>query len=516
MSSPVFAYDVVDYPSHPQPQTHPARLAAIARLHGVPTASPTRCRYLEVGCGEGATLLPLALAYPESTFVGIDLSGVAIARGEALRKAVGLPNLTLAAADLTKWDPGPDRFDYVMAHGFYSWVPPFVRDVLLALCRDRLTPSGVAYVSYNALPGCHIRRMLWEMLRFHVRDITDPQQKISQAIAMIQFLAKGVYQRGAYADLMREELRRLENKAEPFVMFHDDLSDINDPVSITDFVAHARRFGLEFLGEADYFEMTADVAPGGTAGVLHDLARRDVILKEQYLDFLKGRRFRQTLLCRSTAPLRREPDASAVHEFAVVGEIKSEPSPADLAPGVPVQFRGGSGSAVTIDQAAAKTALTRVGQAFPRPVPVAALFPERATSDSDRRAVMEVLTAGYRVGLVDFQLDPPVFAATAGRRPRVSRLVRAQLEAGMDLVTSLRPSVVHMESPITRELVRLLDGTRDQNQLLADLAERAAADPRFTAPGDPQQPAAWWREKLAPQIDDGLASVARMALLEDG
>src|SRR5262245_51950444 len=106
MSSPAFAYDVVDYPSHPQPQTHPARLAAIARLHGMSTASPARCRFLEVGCGEGATLLPLALAYPESTFVGIDLSGVAIARGEALRKGVGLPNLRIVAAELTQWGQG--------------------------------------------------------------------------------------------------------------------------------------------------------------------------------------------------------------------------------------------------------------------------------------------------------------------------------------------------------------------------------------------------------------------------
>ena len=151
-------------------------------------------------------------------------------------------------------------------------------------------------------------------------------------------------------------MRRLENKAEPFVMFHDDLSDINDPVTITDFVAHAKRFGLRFLGEADYFEMTADVVPGGAAEVLRGLAAHDVILKEQYLDFLKGRRFRQTLLCRADAPMRPEPDATAVLGFAVTGEIKSDPSPPDLSPGVAAQFRGGSGSAVTIDQAAAKAA----------------------------------------------------------------------------------------------------------------------------------------------------------------
>jgi hypothetical protein len=83
------------------------------------------------------------------------------------------------------------------------------------------------------------------------------------------------------------------------------------------------------------------------------------------------------------------------------------------------------------------------------------------------------------------------------------------------LVTSLRPSVVRLDNPITREMVRLLDGTRDRSALLNDLADHAAADPRFTAPGDPRQPAAWWRDKLGPQLEAGLASVARMALLVD-
>src|SRR5262245_6469463 len=514
MSSPAFAYDVVDYPSHPQPQTHPARLAAIARLHGMSTASPARCRFLEVGCGEGSTLLPLALAYPESTFVGIDLSGVAIARGEEMRKAVGLSNLTLVAGDLTTWDPGHEPFDYIMAHGFYSWVPPVVRDALLVLCRDRLAPAGIGYVSYNALPGCHIRRMLWEMLRFHTKSIADPQAKIEQATALLQFLANGAIGTGAYPDMLRTEAHNLAEKDNQAVLYHDDLSDTNDPVSITDFVAHARRFGLEFLAEADYFEMTGDVAPGGAAEVLRNLATRDVILKEQYLDFLKARRFRQTLLHRVETPKRPDPDALAVLDFAVVGEIQSEPSSSDPSPGVPVQFRGRSGSAVTVDQPAAKLALGRVGRSFPRPVHMADLF-DRSPTKVEQEGVLEVLTSCYRVGLLDFQVDPPTFATTAGPRPRISRLARAQLEAGLELLTSLRPSIVRMENPITREMVRLLDGTRDRATLLVDLADRAAAEPRFAAPGDPPRPAAWWQERLAPQIDGGLASVARMALFEE-
>src|SRR3546814_8263827 len=87
-----FAYDSVDYPGWVRPQSHPSRLAAIARLHGIAAASPTLCRYLEIGCGDGADMLPLALAYPHARFVGIDLSATAIARGEQLRARLGLTN----------------------------------------------------------------------------------------------------------------------------------------------------------------------------------------------------------------------------------------------------------------------------------------------------------------------------------------------------------------------------------------------------------------------------------------
>src|SRR5262245_61868406 len=151
MNETPFLYDVVSYPGLPQPQAHPARLAAIARLHGIPTASPSQCRLLEVGCGEGANLLACALAYPHSTFVGVDLSKSAINRGEAYQQKLGLTNLRLQAADLTAWQPLEGTYDFIIAHGFYSWVPLAVRDALLALCRDWLAPAGIAYISYNAL-----------------------------------------------------------------------------------------------------------------------------------------------------------------------------------------------------------------------------------------------------------------------------------------------------------------------------------------------------------------------------
>ena len=142
-----FAYDLLKYPAHIHQQMLPALLAPIARVHGIEVASPRQCRLLEVGCGDGVQLITLAMAYPESQFVGVDMSTAAIARGEAIRARLGLDNLTLVAADLMQWDPGQAAYDYILAHGFFSWVPEPVRRRLLQLCRQSMSPKGMAYIS---------------------------------------------------------------------------------------------------------------------------------------------------------------------------------------------------------------------------------------------------------------------------------------------------------------------------------------------------------------------------------
>src|SRR5215475_1898088 len=147
------AYDAVAYPGFPYPNTHPGRLATMAILHGLSPAPAERCRTLEVACGDGANLIPMAYAIPGSEFVGFDIAGLPIDRGRARIGELGLINIRLFQGDLLKVGAELGRFDYIIAHGLYAWVPEPVADRLLALCRELLTPHGIAFISYNALPG---------------------------------------------------------------------------------------------------------------------------------------------------------------------------------------------------------------------------------------------------------------------------------------------------------------------------------------------------------------------------
>ena len=196
-------------------------------------------------------------------------------------------------------------FDFIVAHGVYSWIAPVARDALLAACRAHLAPDGVAYVSYDVLPGGHLREITRQMLRWHLRAVSEPEERIAQARALLE----AVHAAGSDGDELRQRLAWQAEWAlaqSDAALYHDELAEHHEAVLFTDFVAHAARHGLRFLAEADVFEMDASVLPRSRVAT--------VIEREQYLDFFKGRMFRQTLLCHAAAE-RREPGPEVVREM---------------------------------------------------------------------------------------------------------------------------------------------------------------------------------------------------------
>ncbi len=157
-------YDEIRYPTYPHPQTHPDRLATLARLFGMSPAPVERCRVLELGAGDGGNLIPMAFLLPQSRFVGIDLAGETVARGCELAAGLELGNIRLLHLDLMEIPEDFGEFDYIIVHGLYSWVPEPVRNRILELARRHLAPHGVAFVSYNAYPGAHLRDMFRDIV----------------------------------------------------------------------------------------------------------------------------------------------------------------------------------------------------------------------------------------------------------------------------------------------------------------------------------------------------------------
>ncbi len=233
-------YDTIAYAAQSNALSHPRHLATVATLFGLPAPDVATCRVLEVGCSDGANLLPMAATLPHARFVGCDLSGSAIAAARRAAQELGLSNITFVQRDLATLVDDPEPFDYVIAHGVYSWVPAPVRDALLALAAQRLSRNGAMFVSYNVYPGCHVREAAWRILHHHVDGIADPRGQLEAARALATLLAEpGVTQTETDA-VLRQEFRRLAAQTDS-ALFHDDLALPNDPVYFHEFVARLAR-----------------------------------------------------------------------------------------------------------------------------------------------------------------------------------------------------------------------------------------------------------------------------------
>lgn len=506
MADAVVTYDEVAYPTNPNPSSHPDRLAVVARLMGLEAAGVEGCSYLELGCGDGMNLIPMAEALPNARFVGVDISASAVARGQQAIAEIGLTNVTVTQGDILKLPGGLGSFDYVVAHGVYSWVPPNVRDALLKACAAHLAPHGVAYVSYNAMPGGHIRNMVREMMLFHVRELTDPAERIAEAKAFLGFILRSgeTPYPDAYRALMLEQAQRVARRSDAD-LFHDDLAVINDSIHVGQFAGHASQHGLQFLGEADFFEMSPGLFGDEAAAALGDMGERNIVFKEQYLDFLKCRQFRKTLLCRREVQLNRAFNANRLTPLWVSSDATPEGEPGEDGAQT---FQSPQKGALTTANPLARAALAVLAAAYPAALRFSALAQEATAASGEamtpfkaNASLAEILHAAYGAGAIELHTTPRHVVAAPGAFPFASACARWQASRG-DVVTNLRHEVVEVTSANGKALLQLCDGTRDREALVAALAAASQA-------GDPVEV----RAGLAASMDANLEALGRIGLL---
>ena len=466
------AYDQVRYPGKFYPQSSADRLATIGRLCGLPVALPDHCRLLELGCGDGGNLIPQALAFPQAHFVGVDLAVSAIADGRRAIATLGLENIALHVADIAAFDPGPEPYDFIVAHGVLSWVPPEVRQALMALCGRCLSPNGVAYISYSALPGGYLRNVPRDLMRFHTRAIADPQLRPRAAREAIDFMLAAVPGNNFTRELIEREMAGFEGK--DYFLLHDLLAEENDPLYFLDFVDAAAAYGLQYLAEAEFGAMSTATYPQPVRSRLDAMPRLE---REQYIDFLHLRRFRQTLLCRAgpTVDLRVTADRLPGLQFSTrVRPVHPEASARDAGA---LEFRHPYHGSFRADEPAAKAlALVLAGdqqrgmnfEELHAGVVQALKQPAKA-DDSLYQSLVHALLALYARDLIEIHAARWAFCPTVSTRPRTSVYTRRLAERGAPVVNAIHGTFL-LPSLQLRRLVMLLDGTRDVGELLDALA----------------------------------------------
>jgi len=472
-------YDSVPYPSFTFAKTSPERLATLAAVNGMKSADSRHCSYLELGCGDGTNLLAHAYVYPNARFLGLDLSQAHIDAANTSAAELGVNNAVFRQIDLMDLAPGElDQFDYIVAHGLFSWVPEPVRRRILKLYSEYLEPDGVGYISYNTYPGCHIREIANEIMRFHTRRIEAPMEKVSNGASILKFIGDVAMRDSVYQQMLRLELEGMIDRR-PENIFHDDLSAWNQPFYFYEFTEMLDESGMQYLSEAEMAEPTSENFSREALNVLTSISS-DPIEREQYLDFIRCRRFRSTLFCRKNVKLDVDYLKDHLHEFYLSAQLKCDDDQFDLARRTAEKFVTTDGATVESDHPLTRAAIRYLSNRWSWSVgfnelikkcgEMPGLTPE-LRSDSDVLQTSEFMIQMFRAGLVKLRRHSSFGVEEPGRRPRVSRFARWQIERGSRSVTTLNGLSLEPDNEIVKLIITLADGTRDQDEIVRSVIE---------------------------------------------
>lgn len=292
------SYNETPYHSHPFQQSTPEHLSAIATLFNVTSVPIEQARILEIGCASGGNIIPLALRFPQAKITGIDLSQVHIAEGQANVTRLGLENISLLERDLSKLTPDFGTFDYIIAHGVYSWIPEEVQAGLMRICGENLSENGLAYISYNTYPGWKYREVIRDAMMFRGASRDTPQEKLSYARGMIDFLHDYSHPDSLTRKNIDEVLPILKS-SQDYYLIHEFLEHCNNPCYFHELIARAKDNGLHYLAESHLPGMFLSNFSAEITEPLLRECRGSQIAVEQHLDFLTGRSFRQTILLKA-------------------------------------------------------------------------------------------------------------------------------------------------------------------------------------------------------------------------
>ncbi len=483
------SYDSMPYPTKFFGQTHPDRLATLATVFGIPAKLPNESRVLELGCGNGSNLVSHAYNLQDSTFVGVDISGKHIDVANKSAEQLNLSNIEFRKIDVMDMKLADfGKFDYITAHGLISWIPDFVREKVFTVFSEMLTPNGIGYASYNAYPGSHYRDMVRNVMKFHTHDEKNPLKKVEKSLSFLSLLADNSNETKIYQPILDFEHKR-HLRHEPSDIYHDDLSEFYRPFYFHEFAEILAENNLQFLCETELHAMSIQNFPPEVQKFINDF--ENVVEREQYIDFFLGRIFRQTLFCSTDIEIDRSLKAEVIEKFSIASEIA--PASDDMKIGVvkAERFVGSKGFGIEIDHPPTKAALKILGERWAEPIKTKALLQEARQlleqteySAEDWQNELEttrtILFHIYRgTDLLELHLHHPIVNRSISKTPKLNELSRWQIDR-CNNVTSLFYINIGIEDEVARCLLRLLDGTRDNEQLLSDVRTFIETDAEIT------------------------------------
>ncbi len=485
------SYNDIPYMGRVHAQTHIERLALSARVFGMKTVPLEQARVLELGCGDGSNLVNMAINLPDAYFVGIDGSEVHIERGREMATVAQANNVRLEAMDISDLTDQFGMFDYIICHGVFSWVPENVRQDILRISRDCMSPLGIGYISYNAYPAWKQHEMLRDMMRFHAFRMESPKEQILQARALVQFLGEHVPDavQNSYGKFLTSQVDFISGLTEEY-LYHEYLEAYNQPYWFYEFIKLLDDNQLQYLGDTDLSSMINLHWPEETRDVLNHISPTQYEL-EQYMDMLRCRRFRCSLFVHHARTVTRGIEPSVFKDFYYSfkasdkwvtpendntdqdseHETVTADTNQDIMAALPI-----NDDADDIQVAIQVEIFQRLHEAWPKRfhftelVEIANQFKEDPCSEAEVLGLAELLQTLYLKEIIQAHLYQPSIANSIPTHPKLNGVARHQATYQEVISTQLHDMVVVRDQWV-RTMVTLMDGART----VPDIAEELYA-----------------------------------------
>ena len=344
-------YADLGYLSQPFPYASAPFLESYARLLGLSPAPASTARILEIGSSYGGNLISQALFYPKATFTGIEIAPTQVSVGKTYIDQLGITNLALLEGDVNESHDHLGTYDYIIAHGFYSWVDEDTKDNFLRLCKEHLGSNGILYMSYNTYPGWHKMDSIRALLEFANKDIDtlNHREKVRHGKTIASKLGTLMLeydtvktQQASFLQSLRQTLQKQD-----CYVGHDHLEPVNTPVYFHQCMDHMAEHGFTYLCDCDLNLSFPDVYDETLRTKLQELAPHDPLAREQYIDFMLNTAFRKSLFTHKGATPKRITETSvtdagfqhSLEQFLFTLRIPSEhlePIFEDLAKRMPI------------------------------------------------------------------------------------------------------------------------------------------------------------------------------------
>lgn len=521
--TPTNFYEASPYESMPFAQTQPSNLAAIALMFGRKPPEVTSARVLELGCASGGNIVPLAARFPQSHFTGIDLAKSHVELGRDRITALGLKNIEIRIGDLADKNVVAGDYDFIICHGVYSWAPPAAQEGILNICSQRLAPNGVAYVSYNVLPGWQLRMIVRDIFRFHAGDAanasTNPKDRIARGRWMLEQLATVSSEATPYGQLLRREAKQLSGLSDSYIL-GEFLSEENAPIYFYEFLRRAEAAGLEYVTDTDlHTSLFENISPD-----LHRLvvamAGPDPRMAEQYYDFFQGRQFRQSLLVKAggTRQSARSVDHRRIAHLHFTSGLRLD---AAGSKGDARLLRHAGGRTITTNDPFVAQALDYLGAIAPESRNLRQIIDHlQIAGDNERNAAADrIMASMLRLivsGLAGMSATPLVLGRAGDAKPKAWQVARHDGATGQPWTTNLRHMPVKLDE-IAKALLPLVDGKTDKTTLasrLATLIRDAKVDARIGEELPAHLTASEVASRMAARVEQALHQMELLALLE--